>query len=98
MARAMYIDISDNVATCIEDIAKDDVVICFGGGGDQKVVAREAIASGHKIALRPITANSAVTKYGEAIGKATVDIRPGEWVHHHNCAEIYVASREGSLS
>lgn len=94
----MYIDTLDNVATCMEDIAGGDVVVCSGSGGDQEVVALEPIASGHKIALKPIDLGGPVTKYGEAIGTATVDIRPGEWVHLHNCAEIYAASKEGSPS
>ncbi len=49
-----------------------------------QVIARETIAPGHKIALEPVAASATVTKYGEAIGKATKEIEPGDWVHTHN--------------
>jgi altronate hydrolase len=51
-----------------------------------KVMASETITPGHKIALRPIATGELVHKYGEIIGKATLDIRPGDWVHTHNVA------------
>jgi hypothetical protein len=44
----------------------------------------QAIASGHKIALRPIAAGELVKKYGQPFGRATHPIAPGEWVHTHN--------------
>ena len=49
------------------------------------VVANEAVAQGHKIALRPIEEGEAVVKYGVAIGFATAPIASGAWVHTHNC-------------
>lgn len=96
MRKAICINASDNVATCIEDIAEGDVVTCFGGGRALEMVARDAIDSGHKIALEPIGAGGSITKYGQVIGTAMAEIQPGEWVHLHNCAEIYVAAQEGS--
>ena len=45
---------------------------------------REAIASGHKIALTRISIGEAVLKYGSPIGTATMDIEPGAHVHVHN--------------
>lgn len=44
----------------------------------------EKIPSGHKFALRDIKAGEFVIKYGEIIGRATSDIKAGEWVHTHN--------------
>jgi altronate hydrolase len=40
--------------------------------------------AGHKVAVRPIRDGGPVHKYGQVIGYATTDIRPGDWVHSHN--------------
>lgn len=45
-----------------------------------------AIEQGHKVAIRPVAAGEAVVKYGQAIGRATAAIAPGEHVHSHNLA------------
>lgn len=44
----------------------------------------EAVARGHKAALCDIAEGELVIKYGTPIGRATRDIRAGEWVHTHN--------------
>ena len=56
--------------------AKDNVGVCLVG--DDK------IPSGHKFALKDIKKGDFVYKYGEVIGRATEDIKEGEWVHSHN--------------
>jgi arabinonate dehydratase len=38
----------------------------------------------HKLAVRSVRAGDAVHKYGQSIGRATVDITAGEHVHSHN--------------
>lgn len=55
---------------------KDNVGVCL--------TAREGIPAGHKYALTDIKAGETVIKYGEIIGRATTDIKAGEWVHTHN--------------
>ena len=42
------------------------------------------IKLGHKIALKDIHKGEYVLKYGHIIGKATQDIKKGEWIHTHN--------------
>ena len=42
------------------------------------------IKIGHKIALYDINQNEYVFKYGHIIGKASKDIKKGEWIHTHN--------------
>lgn len=42
------------------------------------------IPAGHKVALTDIPEGGAVIKYGHPIGRATRNIRMGEWVHTHN--------------
>ena len=56
--------------------SKDTVGVCLKSNGE--------IPAGHKFALRDIKAGEHVIKYGESIGKATKDIKEGEWVHTHN--------------
>ncbi len=52
----------------------------------QKDNVAVVLATGHKVAVRPIKRGEAVVKYGFPIGTATADIRPGEPVHTHNLA------------
>lgn len=55
---------------------KDNVGISLVASGD--------IPAGHKFALRDINKGEYIIKYGEIIGRATTDIKKGEWVHTHN--------------
>ena len=68
---------SDNVAVANGRIEAGSVL---PGGA----IARETIEPGHKVAMVPIAAGSAVVKYAQAIGRATRDILVGENVHSHN--------------
>lgn len=55
---------------------RDNVAVQLGEGGP--------VPAGHKAARGSIRRGELVIKYGEAIGRATQDIAPGEWVHTHN--------------
>ncbi|KAB0678828.1 UxaA family hydrolase [Aureimonas leprariae] len=70
----------DNVAVARQPIAAGEPI---GTGG---IRARDAIPSGHKVALRRIEPDETVTKYGQAIGHASRVIEPGEHVHLQNLA------------
>lgn len=54
--------------------------------GEVVLTVRQFIASGHKIALQDIEADTAVYRYGRVIGTATQPIRAGEHIHTHNLA------------
>ncbi|MBE6583258.1 MAG: altronate dehydratase [Ruminococcaceae bacterium] len=54
---------------------KDNVAVSLEDG---------KIPKGHKFARRDIREGETVIKYGEIIGRATSDIKEGEWVHSHN--------------
>jgi altronate hydrolase len=54
---------------------------CLSGTG---VVLREDIPAGHKAALRSVLRGEPVIKYGHPMGRATMNIVPGEKVHVHN--------------
>jgi altronate hydrolase len=52
--------------------------------GDLRVVTREPIAAGHKVAIQPIAAGETVHRYGQSIGRSRTAIEPGRHVHTHN--------------
>ncbi len=58
----------------------------------RRVVVRDAVPHGHKLALVDIAAGDRVLKYGQPIGIATRPIAAGEHVHEHNLRSL---SREG---
>lgn len=82
----------------LQNHGKDNVATVFGSGASRgmqvevtdpegKVTAYTVEADipfGHKIAIAPIAQGERVMKYGEAIGIASKDIVPGEYVHVHN--------------
>ncbi|QLC35257.1 UxaA family hydrolase (plasmid) [Halarchaeum sp. CBA1220] len=72
---------SDTVATAIDDLDGGRVV----DDGGYHVTLAEDVPFGHKVALESMSRGDVVRKYGEAIGRATQAIEPGEWVHTHNC-------------
>jgi altronate dehydratase len=76
----VLLDPRDNVAVVLAPLTPGTPVSAPGVA----VVASQAIAPGHKIALRRIAAGNRVLKYGECIGRAAQDIGQGSWVHNHN--------------
>ncbi len=52
--------------------------------GGQKIVLKDDIPFGHKVALREIGKGENVIKYGNPLGQATEDIHVGEHIHTHN--------------
>jgi altronate hydrolase len=48
------------------------------------VAVRQAIPTGHKLALAAIAPGEMIVRYGQAIGPAAERIEPGEHVHTHN--------------
>ncbi|SVD11567.1 uncharacterized protein METZ01_LOCUS364421, partial [marine metagenome] len=51
---------------------------------DGTMTAPVTIPAGHKIALQPVANGEPVRKYGQIIGFAEGNIKPGEHVHSHN--------------
>jgi hypothetical protein len=77
---ALVISERDNVATALEPLDSGRRIDLNGA----TVTVTEAIAPGHKLALRPIAAGEPVIKYGSPIGLASVPIAAGAHVHTHN--------------
>ncbi len=83
----------DDVAVARGDIACGQL-LCADG---LCVTALADIPSGHKIALRDVAQGQPVRKYGQIIGQASSDLRPGEHVHVHNL-QMPLASSTHSLA
>lgn len=77
---AILLRAEDDVAVVKRRLAAGTVVL----HGDVEVRLSADIPAGHKLALRPVRTGSPVHKYGQIIGYATHDIRPGDRVHTHN--------------
>lgn len=82
--KAILIDRKDNVATALCQLKKGDSISVGVEDRTVSVVLLQDIPFGHKFALTDIQQGEAVIKYGEVIGLATKQIRPGEHVHIHN--------------
>ncbi|MBN2336443.1 UxaA family hydrolase [Candidatus Bathyarchaeota archaeon] len=80
--RYIVVDGGDNVATAITDMKKGEEA----EGGAVKLI--QGIRYGHKFAIQGIGEGEYVVKYGENVGRATADIKPGEHVHIHNVEDI----------
>ncbi len=79
------IDPKDNVGTVIShEVKRGSAFKVEAGGRVVELTAQGDIPYGHKAALVPIKKGETIWKYGLSVGRATVDIRPGEHVHTHN--------------
>jgi altronate hydrolase len=70
----------DDVGLVRENLSRGTLVRVADG----VVAAIDDIPAGHKVAVRAVAKGAAVRKYGEVIGIALRDIRPGAHVHLHN--------------
>src|SRR5919108_4794618 len=82
MKPVLVISDRDNVATALQPLQPGLTLELASGA----LAVRDAVPSGHKIALRTIRSGEAVIKYGSPIGLATSDIAAGSHVHTHNVA------------
>lgn len=73
---ALQLHPDDNVAVALRALAPGETAA--------GVTIADAIPAGHKIALAPIAAGSAVRKYGWPIGRASAMVPVGGHVHSHN--------------
>jgi altronate dehydratase len=85
---AIVLSPADNVAVTRRNVPAGEVLTMEG----DEVVACSDVPLGHKIARRFIPSGAEVVKYGMAIGSATADVQPGEWVHLHNLKSNYIST------
>ena len=80
-------DPKDNVGVVVvEGLEAGTEMLCVvtHDNSDFRLVARQAVPIGHKVALRALKAGDTVIKYGQDIGRIVADVGPGEHVHVHN--------------
>jgi len=70
----------DNVAVALEEVIKGSELFL----GATTLIARDDVATGHKIALVDLERGQNVIKYGFPIGHVTENVRAGQWLHDHN--------------
>jgi altronate dehydratase small subunit len=83
-SKAIVINEKDNVATALKTLRAGARVSVEAGGLVQEVTVLSEIPAGHKFALQEIGEGEPVIKYGEPIGRSTVKIAAGDYVHVHN--------------
>jgi altronate hydrolase len=76
--RVIRLNAADNVVIAAHDLPAGCMV------SSEKLVCRETIPAGHKVASAAIAPGARVIKYGQVIGAATAAIQPGMHVHTHN--------------
>lgn len=84
--RLLQLAPDDNVAVTKTTIPAGQPILIAG----ESVVCDQSLPTGHKVAIAPIAAGQKIIKYGAAIGSATRDIRPGQYVHTHNVKSDYL--------
>ena len=91
--KALKINPKDNVATALGEIAMGaEADVMSEDGSLDRVKALDRIPIAHKMALTEIAVGENIIKYGESIGAATRDIRPGEHVHVANVKSLRARS------
>ena len=93
--RALAANSKDNVAVVVEDVVAGDQVKVEGKQKRLTIDAIETIPFGFKIALGNLPQKSDIVRYGEIIGRATVDIKKGAQVHVHNIDGVRVQVEGG---
>lgn len=70
----------DSVVVCLVPMQKDEV-ICIDG---KEIAIKQDTPAGHKILIEDKGEGENIIKYGYPIGKATKDLKAGEWVNENN--------------
>jgi altronate dehydratase small subunit len=83
---ALIMEENDNVATIFSEAKQEDNIKILKKDGSKidSIKCSNNIPFGHKIAVKNISQQDLIQKYGETIGKATKNIKIGEHVHVHN--------------
>ncbi|MBW3629872.1 MAG: altronate dehydratase family protein [Gemmatimonadetes bacterium] len=76
----VHVHPADNVAVALDALAAGQEIEL----GGERLLLRDDVPAGHKIALRRLAAGEPVLKYGFEIGRATEETPAGAWIHSHN--------------
>ena len=83
---ALKVDDLDNVATIFANGITDGMQVEMRDkkGVSEIITVHGDVPYGHKIAVKDIEKGAPIMKYGESIGRASCDIKKGDYVHVHN--------------
>ncbi len=84
MNKCLVMNPQDNVATTIQELKKGEKVTVTVGEEKREITITQDIPFGHKFAIAGIAKGDDVFKYGESIGRASLEIQPGDHVHVQN--------------
>jgi SAF domain len=89
LPNAILLNDMDNVVTATRPIAAGKKLMI--GSSSRMIIqnSSEYIDTGHKISIAPIRKGERIIKFGEIIGEATEEIKPGEHVHSHNMKSLH---------
>ena len=80
MQLTLQLHAADNVAVARTELLPNVLLPELNG-----LAVVDTIPRYHKLATQPIAKNDLIIKYNQVIGIASADIKPGEYVHSHNC-------------
>lgn len=80
MNKFIKINPADNVCVALLPLEKGMPIQV----GDELIILKDSVPTGHKFAVRRINEGDDVIKYGYPIGHALCNIEPGSHVHTHN--------------
>lgn len=79
----------DSVGVVLDQVRQGDRLSYeLPGTGENQISALEDIPLYHKFAFKNINQGDNVFKYGQVIGRATMNIQSGQHVHSHNLTSI----------
>ena len=85
---AIMISEKDNVATALREIELKERVTIGIGENKKEIFVQEHIPYGHKFAVMDIKKGENILKYGEVVGRATIDIPSGTHAHVQNIESL----------
>jgi len=86
---AVHVSDEDSCVTVTAEIKKGQTVAYQASDASMHtIVANDDVPIYHKIAVAPISKDDYAIKYGEKIGQALEDIKPGDYVHIHNLKKV----------
>jgi altronate hydrolase len=80
MTRVIRLSRDDNVGIALSELDPGAEI------EEGKIIVKNSIPAGHKVAIEEIPSGKFIRKYGQIIGVASKDIKAGEHVHTHNLA------------
>jgi altronate dehydratase small subunit len=92
--KAVVLNRKDNVGVALMDLESGTELELKVNGQTMSVKLAEPIVYQHKFSVTRIDSGSKIIKYGEVIGEATEDIKPGQHVHIHNMVGLRAKAKK----